>query len=83
MKFGVLLGVPWNEARKSLRNPASCSVLTCAFDGGGEKKINKKILKKKWKGEWTVQKFGGDLYPTTLSLYTIGFTSIAIDLPEE
>ena len=32
MKFGVLLVVPRNEARKSPRNPASCSTLTCAFD---------------------------------------------------
>ena len=32
VKFGVLLAVPRNEARKSMRNPTSCLVLTCAFD---------------------------------------------------
>ena len=40
MKFGVLLAVPRNEARKSPRNPASCSTLTCAFDA-------KTLIKKK------------------------------------
>ena len=32
VKFGVLLVVSRNEARKSLRNPASCSILIGAFD---------------------------------------------------
>ena len=32
MKFGVLLVVPRNEARKNPINPASCSTLTCVFD---------------------------------------------------
>ena len=32
MKFGVLLIVPRNEARKNHRILASCSILTCAFN---------------------------------------------------
>ena len=36
-----------------------------------------------WKKEWTVPNFWDDLYPTTPSFYTVGFTSIAIDLLEE
>ena len=40
-KFGVSMAVPRNEARKSTRKPASCLVLTCAFDA--EKKIEKKM----------------------------------------
>ena len=39
VKFGVLLDVPRNEARKNLRNLASCSVLTSNFDA---KKNNEK-----------------------------------------
>ena len=39
VKFGVLLDVPRNEARKNLRNLASCSVLTSDFDA---KKNNEK-----------------------------------------
>ena len=63
--------------KKNPRNPTQetliCSVLTCAFDA----------RKNWWKREWIIQKFWGDLYPTTPSLYTIRFTYIAIDLPEE
>ena len=33
VKFGVLMAVLRNEARKSPRNPSSCSKLTCVFDG--------------------------------------------------
>ena len=32
MKFGVLLPVTMNEARKSPRNPASCSILKGVVD---------------------------------------------------
>ena len=32
VKFGALLAVPRNEARKSPRNHARCLVLTGAFD---------------------------------------------------
>ena len=41
--FGVLLASPRIEARKSPRNLASCSTLTCAFDA-------KKILNKRMGG---------------------------------
>ena len=43
VKFGVLLAVPRNEARKSPRNYASCAVSTCAFDA-------KTLLKKRMDG---------------------------------
>ena len=72
VKFGVLLAVGRNEARKNPINPTSCLVLTCAFDA----------KKHYWKRDWTLSKFWGDLYPTTPSLYTVGFTPIAIDLPK-
>ena len=38
VKFGVLLAIPRNEARKNPRNHASCSSLTGAFDA--KKKLN-------------------------------------------
>ena len=45
MKFGVLLAVPRNGARKSPRNLASCSILIGAFD----------TRQFYWKRLWTVQ----------------------------
>ena len=64
------MAVPRNDARKNLRNPTSGLVLTCDFDA-------KKIIEKKFKFSW------GDMYPTTPAFYIVGFTSIAIDLPED
>ena len=72
VKFGLLLAVPRNEARKSPRNPSSCSVMIGELDA-------KKFIKK----ENEQFKFKGDLYPSTPSLYTFGFTSIAIDIPPQ
>ena len=34
MKFGVLLAVLMSEARRNPIKPASCSILTCAFEKG-------------------------------------------------
>ena len=48
VKFRVLLAVPRNEARKSLRMPASCLVLTCAFDA--------KMLIEKESGRFKISK---------------------------
>ena len=71
MNFGLLLAVPRNEARKNPRKPASCSVMSCAFDA-------KKFIEQE-NGQLI---FLGDMYHTTPSIYTIGNTSIAIDLLE-
>ena len=73
VKFRVLLAIPRNKARKSLRNPTSCPILRCAFDA-------KKSIEKE-NGRFRF--FWGDLYPTTPSVYTIRFTFVHIDLPEE
>ena len=42
--------------------------------------MQQKLLENK---EWTVQEILGDVYPTTPSLYTVGFILIAINLPKE
>ena len=41
------------------------------------------IYKREREREWTIQKLWGDVFPTTPSLYTIGCTYIAINLPKK
>ena len=74
VKFGVLLVVLRNEVRKNSRNPTSCSVLTSAFNA-------KKQFIEKENGQ--LKLFEVNMYLTTSSLYTIGFTFKAIDCPKE
>ena len=46
MKFGLLLAVLKNKARKSLKDSGSCSILTCAFNAQKLKKLKIKMKKR-------------------------------------
>ena len=72
-KFGVSLAIPRNEAREKSEKPCKVFNTNMYF---WCKHID-------LKREWTVQKKLGDLYPTTPSLYLVGFTPPAIDFPKE
>ena len=70
VKFGVMLGVSRNEARKNPINLSSGSVLIGSFDA--QKKEKKKIMR-------NFEVICTLLHPPFVQL---DFTSIAIDLPK-